>query len=83
MSDKEGTERSVRIIPFSGKKLDWRIWSGRFLVAAGKKKYKDVLLGIEAVPADSEVLDESKDKEKWKAKKSTKPNVTYQKNFIL
>ena len=70
MSDKEGTERSVRIIPFNGKKSDWRIWSRRFLAAAGKKKYKNVLLGIEAVPADSEVLDESKDKEKLKARKA-------------
>ena len=74
MSDKEGTERSVRIIPFSGKKSDWRIWSRRFLAAAGKKKYKDVLLGIEASPAVSEVLDESKDKDKLKAKKA---NIEY------
>ena len=60
MTDKGGTEKSVRIIPFSGKKSDWRIWSRRFLAAAAKKKYKNVLLGIDSVPADIETLDETK-----------------------
>ena len=44
MIDKEGTEKSVRIIPFSEKKSDWRIWSRHFLATAAKKKYKNILL---------------------------------------
>ena len=66
MSDKEGTEKSVRTIPFNVKKSDWRIWSRHFLAAAGKRKYKNVLFGS----TDSETLDESKDKEKLKARKT-------------
>ena len=59
-------EKSVRIIPFSGKKADWRIWSKRFLAAADKKKYKEVLLGKEVIPKNDEVLDESVDADKSK-----------------
>ena len=51
-------------------KSDWKIWSRRFLAAAGKKKFKNFLLEIEAVPTDSETLDESNDKEKLKAGKA-------------
>ena len=72
MTDKEGTEKSVRIIPFSGKKSDWRIWSRHLLAVAGKKKYKNILLGIDSVPSDNKILDESKksDIEKIKAIKA-------------
>jgi len=82
MTDKEGTEKSVRIIPFSGKKSDWRIWSRRFLTAEAKKKYKNVLLGIDSVPADSETLGESNntDAEKIIARKE---NVEAYHNLVL
>ena len=60
MTDNEGTEKSDRIIPFSGKKSDWRICSRCFLAAAAKKKYKNVLLGIDSVPADKDILNKSK-----------------------
>ena len=52
-------DKSVRIIQFSGKKKDWRVWMRRFLAAAGKKKYKKLLLGIEKAPPDSETLDKA------------------------
>ena len=52
-------DKSVRIIQFSRKKKDWRVWMGRFLAAAGKKKYKKLLLGIEKAPPDSETLDKA------------------------
>ena len=82
MADKEGTEKSVRIIPFSGKKLDWRIRSRCFLATTGKKKYKNILLGIDTVPSDNEILDESKksDIEKTKARKANEE--TYH-NLVL
>ena len=68
--DRKGTEKTVCIIPFNGKKSDCQIWSIHFLAAAAKRKYKNVLLGIEVVPTDIETLDELKDKEKMKARKA-------------
>ena len=40
------TEKSIRIISFTGKKQDWRKWSRKFLAMAVKRGYKDVLLGV-------------------------------------
>ena len=36
-------EKSIRIIPFSGKRNDWRVWSRKFLAVAEKRGYKKVL----------------------------------------
>ena len=52
-------EKSIRIIPFSGKDEDWRMWSRKFLARAHLRKYKGVLLGTTTVPIDSDVIDET------------------------
>ena len=38
-------EKSIRIIAFSGKQNDWRVWSQKFLAVAEKRGYRKVLTG--------------------------------------
>ena len=49
-------EKSIRIVQFSGKKKEWRMWSKQFLAVAGKRYYKDIIDGNETVPEKSETL---------------------------
>ena len=55
------SEKTIRIVQFSGKRTDWRMWSKQFLAVSTKKKYKGLLLGTTAVPKESDVLDETDD----------------------
>ena len=59
-------EKSIRIVPFSGNKKDWRMWSKQFLAVSGKRDYKDVLEGKTSIPAKSETLDITTDAGKAK-----------------
>jgi hypothetical protein len=45
-------EKSLKLIPFSGKSEDWRMWSRKFLARAVVKKYREILLGEVVVPFD-------------------------------
>ena len=68
MSDGKGAT-SIKVIPFSGKAVDWPVWSEKFLARARRKGYKKILLGTVSVPSDDEDLsqltaDEIKEKEK-------------------
>ena len=45
LSKKMSEEKSIRIISFSGKRGDWRVWSWKFLAVAEKRGYKKVLTG--------------------------------------
>ena len=56
MSDEHGTT-SIKVIPFSGKAVDWPVWSEKFLARARRKGYKKILLGEEVVTNDAENLD--------------------------
>ena len=38
-------EKSIRVISFSGKRSDWRVWSRKFLAVAEKRGYKKLLTG--------------------------------------
>ena len=38
-------DKSVRMEPFSGKQVDWQVWSEQFLARARRKGYKDILKG--------------------------------------
>ena len=51
MSEDKGTT-SIKVIPFSGKAIDWPVWSEKFLARARRKGYKKILLGKEVVPDD-------------------------------
>lgn len=39
-----------RLLRFSGKQDDWRIWSRKFLARASTKAYKNILTGVEKAP---------------------------------
>ena len=48
-----------RIITFSGKKVEWPLWSEKFKARANRKGYKGVLLGADdcVVPDDNFDID--------------------------
>ena len=73
-------EKSIRIVQYSGKKDDWRMWHRQFLAMAGKKKCKEVLLGTVTVPKASDTLNETTDSEKIKAREA---NENAYHNLIL
>ncbi len=47
-------EKGIKIESFSGKQIDWQVWSEQFLTRARRKGYKDILRGKEMVPSDSD-----------------------------
>ena len=42
-------EKAIRIIPFSGKKTDWRQWSRKFLAIAHRRGFKEYLDGTSTI----------------------------------
>ena len=56
MSENRGAT-SIRVILFSGKAVDWPVWSEKFLVRARRKGYKKILLRKVVVPDDATDLD--------------------------
>ena len=65
-------EKSIRVIQFSGKKKDWRMWQKQFLAISSKREYKDILTGKTPVPPHNESIDIStgEGKTKMKARKA-------------
>jgi gag-polypeptide of LTR copia-type len=62
--DKEGVPRLLR---FSGKQADWRMWSQKFKARAKIKKYLQILTGVDKAPSalapgDTETQDEEKER---------------------
>ena len=50
----EKNNTTIKVIPFSGKSVDWPVWSEKFLARARRKGYKNILTGKVKVPSDSE-----------------------------
>jgi len=50
--DYEALEKSVRYIPWKGKKEEWYTWHKTFLVRAMIHGYHGVLVGLEEFPTD-------------------------------
>ena len=64
-----------KIITFSGKKVEWPVWSEKFMARANRKGYKKILLGEDKeyiVPLDSVDLDAIKDNDNEKHSKMLK-----------
>ena len=70
-------EKTIRIVQFSGKKNDWRMWSKQFLALSGRKKYKDLLTGVTTAPPADEAIDESKTKGVAKQKARNDNEMAY------
>lgn len=49
---------SIKVIPFSGKAVDWPVWSEKFMARADVKGYLDILLGTQTSPRDTDTLAE-------------------------
>jgi hypothetical protein len=52
----------LRIIPFNGKKVEWTVWSKKFLAKSRKKGYKQILQGRELAPEEETDLSQINDK---------------------
>lgn len=50
-------DKSSRYIPFSGKREEWRMWSGKFLARGNKLGYRAILEGTTNVPNATDTLD--------------------------
>ena len=47
-------QKSIKVIEFTGKDKDWKIWSRKFLAQANRKGCKKLFSGSEAIPTKSE-----------------------------
>jgi len=74
MSETVGGEGTIKVIPFSGNKRDWPIWSEKFLARGDVKGYKDILMGKVTVPSDDEYSEMEAGAPKTKAKVLRKLN---------
>ena len=69
---------------FSGKKLDWPVWSEKFLARANRKGYKSILLGEVEVPNDeveTDLIEE--DDERKKQSELKKKNQEAYEDLVL
>ena len=64
----ENNEKTIRILPFNGKKENWSVWEEKFLARAKRKGYKNILLKKETAPKDNETIDLTTDAGKAKKK---------------
>ena len=51
-TDNEALEKSVKYIPWKGKKAEWYTWHKTFLVRAMIHGYHSILIGLEDIPTD-------------------------------
>ena len=50
-------EKTVRVLPFSGLKKDWRKWQAKFVAKARMRGFKKLLTGDEKVPKHDVTID--------------------------
>ena len=58
MTESNQVEKTIRVLPFTGKKKEWGPWEEKFLAKAKRSGYKDVLLGNKEIPKASDTVDE-------------------------
>ena len=51
----EGDDKAIRILTFSGKEEDWRMWSAKFRAKASMRGYLEILDGKIVAPDDSQL----------------------------
>ena len=56
---EDNADKTIAKFTFSGKKVDWPVWSEKFLARARRKDYKKVIVGTANVPSDSVTIDSS------------------------
>ena len=50
-------KKSLHVIEFSGRKLDWKIWLQKFLAQVNKQGYKDIIEGRRSIPTKTQYED--------------------------
>ena len=66
---QDNTEKSIRILTFSGKKEDWMMWLDKFIAKAMMKGYNEILDGTVLVPDDNVVTPTPSEEEAIKLNK--------------
>ena len=56
---EDNADKTIAKFTFSGKKVDWPVWSEKFLAQARRKDDKKVIIGTANVPSDSVMIDSS------------------------
>ena len=79
---EDNADKTITEFTFSGKKVDWAVWSEKFLARACRKDYKKILKGTAIVPSDSEAIDASTTAGKEKQKLRELKELAYE-DFIL
>jgi gag-polypeptide of LTR copia-type len=60
-STKEG-EHTIKVVLFSGRQHDWKIWEEKFMARAKRKGYRDLMLGRVPIPkSDDDLMNEDDD----------------------
>ena len=62
MSGNADISKSIKIIPFHGKKIKFQHWSGKCLAAAWVTGYANILTGKDKVLPEDEDLKDDKEK---------------------
>ena len=50
------SEKAIRVLPFSGKKQDWNMWSKKFLARAKKLGYREILKAENLIDKDKKPI---------------------------
>ena len=77
----ETTEKSIKILTFSGKKEDWTMWSDKFMAKASMKEYDGILDGSIIITDDDSTTMTTAQKETLE--KAKKLNKTAYNELIL
>ena len=79
---EESTDKTITKFTFSGKKVDWPVWSEKFLARTRRKEYKKILTGAEKAPDDTVAIDTTTTRGK-EMKKLRELNDTAYEDLIL
>ncbi len=55
----DSIEQIIKVLPFGGKKEEWRIRSVQWMARASRKKWKAVMTGKVTPPKHDDTLDET------------------------
>ena len=64
------TDKAIRVLSFSGKHEDWRMWKSKYKARATMKKWIKVMEGTETAPKESDTLDPTNDADKIAARQA-------------
>ena len=60
----ETDEKTIKVLQFSGKEEDWRMWSAKFMARANLRGFAEILNAKKIAPIDTEA-DKMKKTRNW------------------